>query len=119
MTNEGLKQLKMWVIGAAAVVGSATALYEFHLKTMDNIKKFVHEESAPIAKEEAKKAIKFTVDSIYSTRDNSRSVGLRIDYLTKKVFYIHTNGNKYRAFLDTAQDAYYFINDDNQNEWCK
>jgi hypothetical protein len=119
MTAEGLKQLKMWVIGLASVIGAGTAVYEFHIKTMENIKKFVHEESAPIAKEEAEKAIKATVDSIYSTTSKTIHVGLRYDPETGKVIYIHTNGKEYRAFLDMSNLDYYFINDNNESEWCK
>ncbi len=109
----------MWVIGVAGLAGSITALYNFHLNMMENIKEFVHKESAPIAHKVALREIKATVDSIYSVRENTIHVGLRYDPEAKKVRYTHTNGAMYRAFYDSAQDKWYFINDNNIPEWCK
>jgi len=47
------------------------------------------------------------------------NVGLFFEPIDGRIMYIHTNGRKYRAFFDDDQDGYYFINDDDESEWCK
>lgn len=46
-------------------------------------------------------------------------VGIYYDATARKLMYIHTNGKKYRTFYDNEQDLYYFINEQDREEWCK
>ncbi len=46
-------------------------------------------------------------------------VGIYVNILTKRVMYLHTNGEWYRAFLDEFTGLYYFNNNLDQKEYCK
>lgn len=46
-------------------------------------------------------------------------VGLKVNKLTAKIMYLHTDGEVYRAFQDANTGLYYFINKDEVMEYCK
>jgi hypothetical protein len=119
MTQEAVKKLKVWAITVVTIAGGITGIYEAFIlikKSMNETgKKIIQEHTIPVVKAE----IKATVDSIFKHRTKSKSVGIRYVPEEDKLIYIHTNGKTYRPFLDVQEDAYYFINDDDEPEWCK
>jgi hypothetical protein len=119
MTAEGVKQLKIWLTSAGALIGSGIGLYEGFMYITESMDQTAKEKIEQFTLPVVQREIAFTVDSIFASRDNSFHVGLRVDPESKKVFYIHTNGIHYRAFFDSSHDKYYFINENNQTEWCK
>lgn len=69
---------------------------------MDSVQKF-QRETMPLVRD-----LKSTTD-----------VGLKVNKNNGRVMYMHLNGHPYRAFKDTVTGRYYFINDNNQSEYCK
>lgn len=45
-------------------------------------------------------------------------VGLKANKDNDRIMYLHTNGEIYRALLNT-EGYYYFVNDQNQPEYCR
>ncbi len=119
MTQEAVKNLKIWITTGSAIIGSLFAIYEAFTYIKDSMDETAKEKiefwTLPVVKSE----IKATLDSIYKNRKYSKSIGLRFFPDENKLKYIHTNGKEYRPFLDQQQDLYYFINEENIEEWCK
>ena len=46
-------------------------------------------------------------------------VGIKVNRVTDRVSYLHVNGRIYRAFRDNSTQHYYFINEAEEQEWCK
>jgi hypothetical protein len=148
MTVDNVKKLKVYAVAFASVLGSiygGLEAYKGIRKSMDETaKKKLESYTLPIVKTEIRK----TVDSIFTSRKVSfreqlakelnltkeeiptflaswylqeqaiKSIGLFKDIKQEELYYIHTDLKRYRPFLDES-GYYYFINKDNDTEWCK
>jgi len=149
MTAEGIKQLKVVVTTIATILGGGIGVYEGYIHIAagmnETAKKKIENYTKPVVKE----MIQATLDSITENRSVSFTealskklnvdksavveviskwykkeqrfspVGLMLDLEVNKIVYIHTDGTKYRPFYSAEQSQYYFINSEDQVEWCK
>lgn len=145
---DNLKKLPVIITALATIAGAAVSLNAFHGMIIEEInqdrKEFLLKDGKPLILD----AINHVADSImkkrkissrtelstiinsskedvwkeigklYNSEKNQIKIGMYLDSKLNKIYYIHTNGKRYRAFKDSSK-YYYFFNDENKEEWCK